>query len=68
MVLQQPHILGEGEEQGGTYFFEVLTWKNEDVPDNADADVRAHWKKLEALCEPRRGDSGIEFHQIELVP
>jgi hypothetical protein len=67
MVLRQLHIIAQGSETGGEYFLELLSWKNSDIPDNADAEIRALWKSLEAKCEPRGGDSGIVFREVQLV-
>lgn len=67
MVLRQPHVTAQGSEEGGEYFLELLSWKSSDVPDNADAEIRALWKALEDKCEPRHGDAGIVFREIQLV-
>jgi hypothetical protein len=67
MVNRQPHIIAQGSEEGGEYFLELLSWKSSDVPDNADAEIRTLWKALEDQCEPRHGDSGIIFREIQLV-
>jgi hypothetical protein len=66
-ALRQPHIIAQGSEDGGEYFLEFLSWRSSDVPDNADAEIRALWKALEDKCEPRNGDSGIVFREIQVV-
>jgi hypothetical protein len=49
------------DDAGKPYFVEIFTWKDASIPDHAPAEVRAIWKKLEAVCEPRGGRPGIDF-------
>ena len=68
MVLDRPHLIVKGtDKEQKTYFIEVLTWKDEDAPDNAPPEVRKVWDRLEELCEPRLGHRGIEFPEVEVV-
>jgi hypothetical protein len=68
MVLDSPHLIVKGTDKDQkTYFIEVLTWKDEDAPDNAPPEVRKLWGRLEELCEPRLGHRGIEFPEVEVI-
>jgi hypothetical protein len=67
MVLQQPNIIAHGTDDAGKLFFiEILSWKSQDTPDNAPAEVKAIWAEMEALCEKRDGHRGIEFHEVHI--
>jgi hypothetical protein len=62
LVLPRPHVVVRGvDDAGKPYFVEIFTWKDASIPDHAPAEVRAIWKKLEAVCEPRSGRPGIDF-------
>lgn len=68
LVLAKPHVILRGsDESGKTIFVEVLTWRDEDAPDNAPAEVRAIWNELEARAEKRLGHRGIEFPEFQIV-
>ena len=69
MVVATPHLLLRGADSAGkTYFIEILTWIDADKPDNAPAEVKTLWAKMEALCEKRDGHRGIEFSEVKVVP
>jgi len=36
--------------RGNNAFYEVITWKSADIPDNAPADVLAWWKQMNGLA------------------
>ncbi|MDX6713054.1 MAG: hypothetical protein QOH96_4070 [Blastocatellia bacterium] len=67
MVLQQPNIIAHGTDDAGKLFYiEILSWKNQDTPDNAPAEVKAIWAEMEALCEKREGHRGIVFSEVQI--
>ena len=66
LVFAKPHTLVRATDAGDkTRFVEVFTWVK--APDHAPEDVNAIWKQEEALCEPRTGQRGIEFGEVELI-
>lgn len=68
MVLDRPHLVLRGEDEGGKpYFIEILTWKDHDAPDHAPAEVQAIWDQMNALCEKRDGHRRIEFYEVKIV-
>jgi hypothetical protein len=68
LVLTAHHTLVKGKEESGAPFaVEILTWTSADAPDNAPAEIKGLWAKLEALCEKRDGHRGIEFVEMEIV-
>jgi hypothetical protein len=68
MVRSNPHTVLRGKDRAGKpLVVEIFTWKDSSVPDNAPSDVRAVWKSMEALCEARAGESGINFTEMEIV-
>ena len=67
MVLQQPNIIVHGTDDAGKLFYiEILSWKNQDTPDNAPPEVKAIWAEMEALCEKREGHRGIVFNEVQI--
>ncbi len=45
----------------GDAFVEVFTWKSHETPDNAPPEIRALWKRLNELVEPK---DGIEIREV----
>jgi hypothetical protein len=68
LVLDQPHLVLRGEEDGKTYFVEVLTWKDHEAADHVPPEVWAIWNKMNAATEARNGHQGIEFPEVHVVP
>ena len=66
MVLSQPHLVARSTE-GDATFFELLSWKHHGVPDSAPSEVRDLWNQMEAICEPREGQPGINIVEVKLV-
>jgi hypothetical protein len=66
MVLPQPHIVARSIE-GDTTFFELFSWKDHGVPDSAPSEVRDLWNQMEAICEQREGQSGINFVEVKVI-
>ncbi len=71
LVLESPHLILSGKEDGGKpVVVEILTWRDGDAPDNVaekNPDVLAIWNRLNALVEKRGGKPGIEIDQVEIV-
>jgi pyridoxine/pyridoxamine 5'-phosphate oxidase len=67
MVLQRPHLVMKGNEDGGVFMAEVLPWKSHSMPDNAPAEVQALWDKMQALCEKRGDRDSIEIPEVEVL-
>lgn len=68
LVLEQPRILLRGEDEPGrTYFVEIFTWKNHDVPDHAPPEVWTTWKKMNAATEDWGGHRGIEAPEVHMI-
>jgi hypothetical protein len=71
LVLESPHLILTGKEDGGKpAVVEILTWRDEDAPDSVKEkhpDVAAIWNRLNALVEKRGGKPGIEIDPVEIV-
>lgn len=71
LVLESPHLILSGKEDGGKpAVVEILTWRDEDAPDSVKEkhpDVAAIWNRLNALVEKRAGKPGIEIDAVEIV-
>jgi hypothetical protein len=69
MVRREPHLRFKNtDNKGNTTVFEILSWKDSSVPDNAGPEVRELWNEMEGLCEKRTEQPGIVFKQVELIP
>lgn len=67
LVDAEPHLLMQGEENGKPIVVQVFTWKSEDTPDHAPADVQRYWTLMTTMVEPRDGHPGIDFPPMTLV-
>jgi hypothetical protein len=68
MVRDQPHLVLRGKDDSGkTFFVEILTWDDSETPDHAPTEVRAIWKDMEPLVEPRDGHPGIDYPEVRVV-
>jgi hypothetical protein len=68
MVRRDPHLLLKNiDEKGNTTMFEIFSWKDSSVPDNAGPEVRKLWNEMEGLCEKRAERRGIDFTQVEPI-
>jgi hypothetical protein len=68
LVLATPHVMVRGTEEGTkTYFVEVLTWRDESIPDAAPAPIQALWSEMNKLVERRNGRPGIDFTEVAVV-
>jgi hypothetical protein len=62
LVLDAPHLTLRGVEAGGrTYFVEIFTWRDESIPDNAPAAVRAIWDEMNQLAEK------VDIAEMEII-
>ena len=57
-----PHQLYRAQTEGGTtYFVEIFTWKDQNIPDNAPPELRKVWAEMNA-------NSKLDFAEITPVP
>lgn len=71
IVLAEPHLILSGKEEGGKpVAIEILTWRDENDPDDVATkypEIRKIWDGLNALVEKRAGKPGIEIDAMEIV-
>ena len=68
LVFATPHlVVREKDDRGQTRFVESFTWVSHAAPDNAPPELKAVWRELESLCEPRDGKPGIDGNEVETV-
>jgi len=68
LVLPATHVTLRGAEADGkTYFVEVFTWRDADIPDHAPAEIQAIWKEMNAAVEARAGQPGLHFTEVSIV-
>jgi hypothetical protein len=68
LVADAPHVTLRGTEDGGrTYFVEVFTWRDGDIPDAAPAEIQAIWNTMNQLVEARMGGPGLKFQAGAVV-
>jgi hypothetical protein len=62
LVLAEPHVRIQAKDADGkTYLVEIFTWRDEDIPDNAPAEIQAIWTDMTRLVEARNGRPGLEI-------
>ena len=67
LVRETPHVTLRGREDGHTFFVDVFTWRDADIPDNAPAEIHAIWAEMNKLVEARRGREGLEITEVSLL-
>ena len=69
LVLPETHVTLRGtEDRDKTYFVEVFTWRDGDIPDSAPPEIQAIWADMNRLVEPRGGRPGLSFTEVSIVP
>lgn len=71
LVEDKPSQVFRGtDESGGTFFIEILTWKDGEMPNRAHElpAVMAVWEPMGMCCETRLGRPAMEFPQVAAVP
>jgi hypothetical protein len=68
LVREGAHITLRGIEDGNkTYFVELFTWTDADIPDHAPQAIQAIWNEMNQLVEPRRGEAGLRVAEVSFV-
>jgi hypothetical protein len=68
LVLAEPHVRIQAKDaEGKPYLVEIFTWRDEDIPDNAPAEIQAIWTEMNRLVEVRQGRPGLEIVRGMLV-
>ena len=67
LVLDAPHVMLQGEENGKPVFFEVFSWRDHDAPEHVPPAIQQYWDRINRMVESRDGHPGIEFPEMKLV-
>ena len=68
LVRKEPHVTLRGSEGAGlTYFVEILTWHDGNIPDFAPPSIHKLWDQMNALVESRDGKPGLDFTRVEVI-
>ena len=68
LVLAEPHVRIQAKDtEGKPYLVEIFTWRDEDIPDNAPAEIQAIWTEMNRLVEARTGRPGLDIVRGTLV-
>ena len=67
LVRETGHVTIRASDDQGTYFLDVFTWKDADVPDHPPAAILAIWTDMNRLTEARGGRPGLEIKEVTLV-
>jgi hypothetical protein len=67
LVRETDHMTLRASDEQGTYFVDVFTWNDADVPDHAPAAILALWADMNRLTEARGGRPGLEIQEVTLV-
>ena len=65
LVVDTPHLTLRSSD--GKAFVEILTWKDDSVPDDAPAEIRAIWDEMNRLVEPSGGAPGLAIDRVSVV-
>ncbi len=68
LVLETAHTLVRGNEDGHTYFVEIFTWRDANIPDAPPAAIQNIWAEMNQLVESRSGKPGIHFTAVSVIP
>jgi hypothetical protein len=67
LVSESPHLSLRGTDGGGTYFVEIFTWRDRNIPEDAPAQVQAIWAEMNVLAESRGGALAIAIAPVAIV-
>jgi len=67
LVLETPHTLVRGDEQGKIYFVEIFTWRDATIPDAPPVVIQNIWAEMNRLVESRGGRPGIDYAAVSEV-
>ena len=67
LVLAEPYLLLQGEENGKPTVVEIFSWKDHEVSDHVPAEIQKYWDRMNTMVESRDGHPGIEFPEMTLV-
>ncbi len=68
LVLGTTHVTLRGTEKDKTtYFIEVFTWRDADIPDAAPPEIQAIWNDMNAVVESRGGRPGLQITEVTVV-
>ena len=68
LVTSDPHLTFRASDSSGKpILLDLLTWKDDAIPDNAPAEVSAIWAEMQKLVEKRDGRPGIEILIVKPV-
>lgn len=69
LVQDTPRLALRGTEGDNlTYFVEIFTWRDINIPDNAPPEIQAIWAEMQKLTEARGGRPGIDISEVSVVP
>jgi hypothetical protein len=68
LLAAEPHLTFRASDGAGKpVFIDLLTWKDDSIPDHAPAEVTAIWNEMQSLVEKRDGRPGIDILNVEPV-
>ncbi|MEP6654874.1 MAG: hypothetical protein ABJA82_16035 [Myxococcales bacterium] len=69
LASEEESTILRGEEEGGSFFVELLPWRDDSAPGEAHKypQVVSLWGPIEDLCEPRGGRPAVEFPHVQRV-
>ncbi len=68
LVRDTPHVTVRGAEgDGKTYFLDIFSWRDANVPDAAPPEIRRIWDDMNGLVESRGGHHGLEISPVSIV-
>jgi len=65
LVRESSHLAYSGSNAPGTTFFvEIFTWRDGNIPDHAPSEIQAIWAEMNQLVEARAGTPGLRFVEL----
>lgn len=62
------HVTLRARDDGGQpCFVDIFTWRDAQIPDDAPAEIRAIWERLNTLTATRGGRPGLDIKPVTLV-
>lgn len=68
LVFDQPHVcVRVNEDAEKVRFVEAFTWTSHFAAEHPPDSVKQIWEQMQALCEDRGGNRGVEVRQAEIL-
>jgi hypothetical protein len=67
LVQPAPHVTVRTSDRATSCFIDIFTWRDEEIPDNAPAEIKAVWDDMTRLTEAHDGKPGLAIARVALI-